>query len=74
MTAEYIGWTRLPGQNWRAAVRAESEKAAWKLLLEFADQLGAKTIDLYVGPSDRDPRSRQRSTPEQKSLFAGDRP
>jgi hypothetical protein len=66
----FIGWLRLPGQLWQPVVTAADEDEAWRLLRQHVDQLHAKMIDTFVGPSDIDPRGRRRPT-RQGKLFRG---
>ena len=66
----FAGWNRVPGQLWTRVVGAESEDEVWRLLRQHVDQLHAKMIDTFVGPSDIDPRGRRRPT-RQGKLFRG---
>ncbi len=61
MNNTFTGWIRLPGQTWQAIVAASTEDDAWRLLRQHVDQLRAKMIDTFVGPSEIDPRGSRQS-------------
>ncbi|MHB1424534.1 MAG: hypothetical protein ACYC3I_15290 [Gemmataceae bacterium] len=68
MKNTFTGWIRLPGQTWKAIVHAATEDEAWRLLRQHVDQLAAKSIDSYIGPSSVDPRGR-RPVATQRRMF-----
>jgi hypothetical protein len=62
----FTGWFRLPDQLWQPVVTTDDENAAWRRLRLHVDRLNAKVIDLYVGPSDIDPRGGRRAVMQRR--------
>jgi hypothetical protein len=71
-TLAFIGWLRPKGKSWYAVVQAESEDAAWRLLLAH-DEGGDKCV-LATGkhPNDR-PARRRLTTADKRGLYDHDR-
>lgn len=58
----WTSWIRLPNHLWQNVATALTKDEAWRLLRRSLDQLGAKMIEMFGGPSGIDPRGRCRLT------------